>query len=491
MLRIKDYPISKQLIWMNMLVSGVALLAACAAFYIYDSVTSRETVLRNLSTQAQIIASNAASALKRNDPQPAQNALSAFQGSRRILYAGIYSPEGRPLATYSRDPNVPAPSVPEISPGKIEAHWFEDGEMSLERAIIFRGKPVGIVLLKSDLRVLNQRLRGYAVIVAVVLSVSLMVALLVSWRSQRVISAPLVRLAEVARTVSGKKNYSVRATSTDGRDEVTTLIQAFNEMLAQIQKRDSELQEAHDNLEARVHQRTAELARAEHNLRALSRRLLKTQDEERRRIARELHEGSGQMLAALFINLSFIQSEAAKWDPEALKTVAESLNMVEGILKDMRSMSYLLHPPLLEEAGLDSALRWFVERFAERSRVAVNLDIPPNLGRLPMEAEIAIFRIVQESLTNVQLHSGSPQANIRLTRDSGEIELEVRDEGKGMPGEIYGANPLQPGTGIQGMHERVRQLGGRLEIESGIGGTVLTAIIPLASSVPSSASPAA
>ena len=102
-----------------------------------------------------------------------------------------------------------------------------------------------------------------------------------------------------------------------------------------------------------------------------------------------------------------------------------------------------------------------------------------------MEAEIAIFRIVQESLTNVQLHSGSPQANIRITRDSQEIELEVRDEGKGMPAKIYGAHPLQPGTGILGMHERVRQIGGRLEIESGTGGTILTAIIPLASSVTS------
>jgi signal transduction histidine kinase len=135
-------------------------------------------------------------------------------------------------------------------------------------------------------------------------------------------------------------------------------------------------------------------------------------------------------------------------------------------------MSHLLHPPLLDEAGLLSAVRWYVEGFAERSKIQVDLQLDPKIERLPAELETAIFRIVQECLTNIHRHSGSHSAGILITRDSHDVRIEIRDQGKGLP------TPIRPGIGIQGMGERVRQLGGHLEIESGNSGTRVTATVP-------------
>ena len=143
-------------------------------------------------------------------------------------------------------------------------------------------------------------------------------------------------------------------------------------------------------------------------------------------------------------------------------------------------MSHLLHPPLLDEAGLESALRWFVEGFAQRSGIQVDLDLAPQLGRLSKEMEISIFRIVQESLANVHRHSGSKTAQVRVGRDAQKVTLEIRDQGRGLPanGHAEASEPAVPGVGIQGMRERVRQLGGQFEIQSGEGSTEVRAAIP-------------
>ena len=277
--------------------------------------------------------------------------------------------------------------------------------------------------------------------------------------------------------MSREKNYTLRAEASHGHDEVNVLIEAFNEMLTQIQRRDTDLQQAHDGLEMRVKDRTRELKRAEGDLRALSRRLLYTQDEERRRIARELHEGAGQILAALSLKLSVIQVRTEKLGPALMREVEDCIAMVEKILGDLRTTAYLLHPPLLEEAGLHCAIRWFVEGFSERSKIPIGMDISASLGRLPREVEIAIFRILQESLSNIHRHSGSRDAIIRIARDAREVSLEVKDHGRGMP--KRGAR-REPEVGLQGMQERARQLGGSLEIRSGSDGTSAIAVLPLA-----------
>jgi PAS domain S-box-containing protein len=219
--------------------------------------------------------------------------------------------------------------------------------------------------------------------------------------------------------------------------------------------------------------------RAEESLRELTGRLLRLQDEERRRIARELHDSTGQMLVALGINLSAMEAEDGL-SPHAAKVLVDSQQLVQEMTREVRTLSYLLHPPLLDEAGLNSALRWYVEGFSKRSHVIVNLEVNSEIGRLPRETEMAIFRIVQECLTNVHRHSGSTFAEIRVERGPDSVRVEVQDEGRGIPPEKFG-NPKSTGglgIGITGMRERVRQLGGSLQIISNEGGTLIRAELP-------------
>jgi PAS domain S-box-containing protein len=219
--------------------------------------------------------------------------------------------------------------------------------------------------------------------------------------------------------------------------------------------------------------------RAENAARSLSGRILNVQDDERRRIARGLHDSLGQYLAALKMQLDLISM--SKGDQSAL--IAEASDIVDHCIRETRTVSHLLHPPLLDEAGFGSAARWFVEGFAGRSSIAVDLSLPPDLGRLNNDAEIALFRALQEALTNVHRHSGSPKADIRVTLEQNQVRLEIQDYGQGMPPETLrqlneGAG--KTGVGVAGMRERVRELGGHMTIQSDPHGTLLTVVLPLA-----------
>jgi PAS domain S-box-containing protein len=220
-----------------------------------------------------------------------------------------------------------------------------------------------------------------------------------------------------------------------------------------------------------------ERKRAQESLRVLSGRLLQVQDEERRHIARELHDSAGQMLAGLSMNLSVLAQDS-KGGEGAVELAKESLGLVRELSQEVRTISHLLHPPLLDEVGLSSALRLYLEGFAERSKIKVDLDIPDDFGRLSPEQETAIFRVVQESLTNIHRHSGSQVAAIRISRSDSAVRVEIEDKGKGIPPgkrfkmEVGG----KTGVGIAGMRERLRQLGGTLEIDSPRDGTGTTII---------------
>ncbi len=242
MLRVRDYSISAKLTWMNMLVSAAALLLACAAFVAYDLLTFRETLLRNLSTQAQIVGANSASALLFNDPPAAEKTLSALQASPNIVSAGIYTADGQPFAAYQRDHAGQPVSLPPMPATQSQIRWLKDQQVVLVRPIMFQGKATGTVYIRSDLHELFDRLKRYVIIVIAVLAASLLAALLTSSIFRRAIADPIVRLAETARTVSRDKIYSVRAPTTHNRDELAILIGTFNEMLAQIQERDTALQ---------------------------------------------------------------------------------------------------------------------------------------------------------------------------------------------------------------------------------------------------------
>jgi signal transduction histidine kinase len=245
-----------------------------------------------------------------------------------------------------------------------------------------------------------------------------------------------------------------------------------------------QLKEAHEELEQKVLERTAALNAANDNLGELTSRLQQMRDEERRQIARELHDSIGQLLAALAMNVAVVQRQADSLDAAGARAISENAAMVEQISREIRTISHLLHPPLLDAAGLASALRWYVDGFSERSQIKVDLQIPEALRRLSDEMEIAIFRMVQECLTNIHRHSGGTSAAIRVHEEDHRIVVEVQDGGKGIPLEkqLELSSSGRTGVGFRGMRERLRQLGGTLEIRSDNAGTAVTAKLPLADS---------
>ncbi|MGA9989705.1 MAG: histidine kinase, partial [Terriglobales bacterium] len=242
---------------------------------------------------------------------------------------------------------------------------------------------------------------------------------------------------------------------------------------------EDELRRTQAQLESRVQERTAELNSAYQSLRQLSAQLLQSQDEERRRLARELHDSVGQLLASIKMNSAVFQS--VQRDSPVAKAATDNAILIDQVISEIRTMSHLLHPPLLDEIGLPSALRWYVDGFSERSKIAVDVDIADDIERLGNDMEIAIFRVVQECLTNVHRHSGSRSAALRLAREDGHVQLEIKDAGKGIPlgKQLALSSKGQLGVGFRGMRERVHQLGGNLDVRSDSMGTTITATLPI------------
>jgi PAS domain S-box-containing protein len=254
-----------------------------------------------------------------------------------------------------------------------------------------------------------------------------------------------------------------------------------------LQESEQRFRKLSESLEIEVRNRTLELEErnreillhADH-VRQLSWELLRAQDKERRHIARELHDSAGQTLAVLGMNMAAILHKVLTKSPDVISSIEKAQEMIQELTKDIRTTSYLLHPPLLDENGLPAALSWYVRGLSERSGIDVSLTISEEFGRLPSDMELLIFRLVQECLTNVHRHSGSRNAVIEVSRSSDRISLEVRDQGKGIsPERLAQINSGTSGVGIRGMRERLREFGGDLIIDSEGMGTTVFVTMPL------------
>jgi PAS domain S-box-containing protein len=303
----------------------------------------------------------------------------------------------------------------------------------------------------------------------------------------------IVHLETVRKKKSGEQ-IGVSLTISPIRDSMGMVVGA-SKIARDITERknaEAKLKVAYDHLEERVQERTAELwennkqlMKQAETVRELSGHLLQSQDEERRRIARELHDSVGQLLAAVSMTVAKVSNAKHELNPEVNKNVREIADLVEQALKEIRTVSHLLHPPLLDEVGLEFGLRDFITGFAQRSKIEVSFIVSPAFERLSQDYEIAIFRVVQECLTNIHRHSGSKTAKIQLLRKDGRVRCEVSDQGRGMPdGQKLAINPsTKMGVGLRGMRERVSQLGGILEVHSSGKGTMVAVELPVTRSV--------
>ena len=274
----------------------------------------------------------------------------------------------------------------------------------------------------------------------------------------------VVGASKVARDITNQKQNERALRESEERFRVLSC-----SLETQVQARTEELE-----------QRNAEVLKQAEGLRELSRRLMQAQDEERRRVARELHDSAGQLLASLGMNLASILKHANQGDPQLIGAAEEGERTVRQLTQEIRTVSYLLHPPMLEETGLPEALRSYIHGLRNRSGLDISLIMPQDFGRLPGGMELVIFRLVQECLTNVHRHSGSKVVVVRVSRAADSVSLEVQDDGKGMSVEKLSQLRAQgSGVGIAGMRERIRQFGGKFEIESTGAGTTMSFSLPL------------
>jgi signal transduction histidine kinase len=449
-MRIGNDSIAQKLTWMNMLVSGTALLLACAAFTGYDWINFRMNAASNLSVQAQVIAANAASALIFNDPESAQNTLSVLKASPSIVSAGIYTLDERPFAAYFRTGATRVPKLPVVTPGQSVAHLFDHGRAVVVVPIVSDGKKMGTVYIESDLQALYVRLARYVGIATVVLIVCLMAALMGSSLFRRSVAEPIVALAETARIVSREKNYSVRARPALKMDEIAVLIEAFNEMLGQIELRDEELQVARNNLERKVDERTAQLAAANKELEAFSYSVS--------------HDLRAPLRSIDGFSQAILEDYADKLDAagkENLQRVRAAATRMGTLIDDLLKLSRVTRAEMRREASDLSAIVKSIATSLEEAEPSRNVNFKIEDG-LTIDGDPRLLRVALENLLRNawKYTSRHDQARIEFGRSeqSGKSIFYVRDDGAGFDPQysdrlfgafqrLHGVNEF-PGTGI-------------------------------------------
>jgi len=446
----RDYSISRKLTWMNMLVSGAALLLACGGFIGYDVISLRDGMVYNLSMQAQIVGFNSASALLFNDPHSAENTLSALKAWPNLVSAGIYAPDGRLFATYRRGRGSQVPALPPIPPGELETHRFDRSEVVLVRRIVFQDKPTGVVYIQSDLQGLKIRVAQYLGVAAAVLVTSLLAVLLISPVFRRTVAEPIVHLAGIARIVSRDKDYSVRATPTGNRDELSVLVDDFNGMLSQIQERDAALQQAHDELEQRVEERTKELATINKELESFSYSVS--------------HDLRAPLRSIDGFSQALLEDYGDKLDSggrDDLQRVRHAAQRMSVLIDDMLNLSRVTRSAMRREKLDLSAVAKSIARELQEAEPGRQVEFVIESGLKAM-GDSQLLRAAMENLlrNSWKYTSGHPSARIEFGKNelNGKCPFFVRDDGAGFDpryaDRLFGAfqrlhaETEFPGTGV-------------------------------------------
>jgi signal transduction histidine kinase/DNA-binding response OmpR family regulator len=442
--------IAGKLTWINMLVSGMALLMACAAFIGYDQVTFRRVTILNLSLLARITGSNCNAALLFNDPESAEKTLAALNADPSIVFAAIYTPSGQLFASYARDPGARIAKVDPITPRQQEAYWIAKNEIFMERAVVSDGKVSGIVYLRARAEAIGERLRLYLGISTLVLLVSLLAALVVSSVFQRAVTKPILHLVKIAKVVSRDKNYSLRVAQVRGQGDVTILIDAFDEMMEQIEESEANLQKAHDSLEQRVEERTAELLEAQKKVRAYSESILRAKEDiERASHFKDqfLSTMSHELRTPLNAVLGFSEllcdarfGELNERQQRYLQHISVSGQHLLSLINDILDLSKIEAGRLqltLEDvpvhlcfAEVSGALQPLMDRKSQKLKQFAEPE-------LCARADGTRFRqILMNLLGNAIKFTPKGGAIELIARQAGEfIRIEVRDSGPGIPEE--------------------------------------------------------
>lgn len=415
--------ISTKLTYMNMLVSGVALLLACAGFFAYDQITFRQSLVRTLSAQAQIIASNSVSALVFNDPQSALKTLSALSSSPNIASAGVLGIDRRPFAQYTREAGEEVLSLPTLPPGEIELSRFGSKHVFLMREIVSEGKPIGFVYLRADLSEIDQRLKRYGLIALSVLVISLLVAMLLSSSFRKSVAQPIIQLAETAQTVSRNRNYSVRVTRTGERNELAVLIDSFNEMLKEIQQRDDALQKAHDELEQRVSERTRELESSNRELEAFS-----------YSVSHDLRAPLDTMNGFSYVLWKNESHRLGETSKAALQGIRAGAKRMSELIDDLLNLSRVTTTTMQrEKIDLSEFARSIMEQLRREAPDREVEFVTP--ARTEVSADSRLMRIVMDNLLRNAWKYTSYHDHARIefgeASRNGQAVFFVRDDGSG------------------------------------------------------------
>lgn len=420
---LNNLSISTKLIWMNIVVTGIALIVAAIAFLVYDQGNARAELVENLSTQAQMIAANSISALDFNDPQSAHATLSALAASKNIEGGGLLTPDGRLFAEYWRSPDVRVNVLPRLRPDKAEVDIYIGNHLTVMRNIEFGGRRLGAIYIRSNLASITERRNHFLRIFGGVLLACMITALLVSAFFRRSLADPITELADTARTVSREKNYSLRVKPIEAHDELATLITAFNEMLSQIQIRDAALRTARTELEQRVQDRTKQLVAANRDLESFSYSVS--------------HDLRGPLEIVNGMSFIIMQQYGPELGPglkDCLERIREAAKRMEQLIEDLLNLARVNKTEMhREEVDLSAMVKRIADELRQREpQRVVELVIASGAS---VKGDAHLLRVAMENLLGNAWKYSSNKSSSRIefgirNSDGGPVYF-VKDNGAG------------------------------------------------------------